>query len=75
MAGSKTHFSGRHELYGYKVKVLVLLIGVYIRYTKCFSSSVLDLEMYRQNHKFRSDTFKNVASELDILDERRLPNR
>lgn len=46
------HYSGDHHLCGYKTEFSVLLIGLAIRISTAYSSSVSDIEISRKNREW-----------------------
>lgn len=69
MTEGKKYFSGKHKLYGYKVELSVLPIGICIGCTKHYPGSVSDLEIFRQNSSFHEESSKKVVKDFDLSDE------
>ena len=48
----KKYFSGKHKLYGYKVEVCVLPIGIAVHCTSHYPGSVEDIDIFYKNADF-----------------------
>ena len=68
----KRYFSGKHNLYGYKVEASVLLTGLAIGCTENYPGSVSDLEIFRRNRPFHEEASKRGARDLRYTDGGRL---
>ena len=66
------YFSGKHKLYGPKVEVSVLPIGLAIGCTEHYPGSVSDLDIFRRNRPFHEEASKRGVRDLRYTDEGRL---
>lgn len=62
-SGGELYFSGKHKLYGYKVEVSVLPIGLAINETNHHSGSLFDLEILQRNRNFHKICHQKSALE------------
>jgi len=62
---AKVFYSGKHKLYGYKVEVSVLPIGIAISCTSHYPGSYADLEIFRRNIEFHQTILKKSHTVLE----------
>lgn len=60
---SKSYFSGKHRLYGYKCEVSVLPSGLAIGFTKHYAGSISDIDILHRNIRFHRWAAKKKAAE------------
>ena len=68
MQEGKKYFSGKHELYRYKIEVSVLPNVLAVGYIEHIPGSVTDLEIFKENKDFHKANLKKARSERELAD-------
>lgn len=66
MAASKTYYSGTQKLYGYKVEVSVVSIGIDVGCSQHFAGFVSDIDIFHQMQDFHNSKLRKVGRDNEI---------
>lgn len=68
MQEGKVYFSGKHKIYGFKVKISVLSSGVAVSCIKHYPDLVSDLEVFQNNRRFHPSNLEKIGEKSRIID-------